>query len=146
MLSEKQYFIQACFSNNLQDFYTNYINEKKGRSQLFDTSNSGELIHKYWKPSNICCVSGAQLTERNIDIKISYWTPFIWKPIHKDLKQSAMKIEALSCQEIDMSCNDCAFLIRSEKHCSLLNKEVTIVPNTSHPQNINCFKHRTYAK
>lgn len=142
--TEKQLFIHACFADNLQDFYKEYIKQggKKGRAQLFDTDGNGKLIHKYWCPSNICCESKEILTPENIDIKISYWFPFIWKPIRSDLKIKAMKDEAFGCQMIDCSCNDCKHLNREKSLCNKFNKKIIINPNTCHPQNQNCFEHR----
>lgn len=140
-LSEKDYFIHACFVNDLQVFYKDWIEQKTGRIQFFDSMNN-ILIHKYWKPSNICCESGEILNKENIDVKISYWTPFIWKPIRKDLKQQAMKYEAFECQKIDASCNDCKYLDRMKSWCNNLEKEIIINENLCHVQNQQCFIHR----
>lgn len=69
-------------------------------------------------------------------------------------------------QKIDCNCNDCAFMVRdiekkkrwdnTELHsdqknashrinygsCTLLNKEVSFIPNTCQIETQNCFKHR----
>lgn len=140
-LTEKQYFILACLSNSIQDFYKEYVSLSKGSLQLFDCLSNEELSHKSWSPSNICCESGEMLTMENIDVKVGYWTPFLWKPIRKDLKKQAMKFEALECQKIDCSCNDCGHLNRSASWCNKLNKETKIHSNLCHPQNQECFKH-----
>ena len=71
------------------------------------------MIHKYWKPSNICCVSGELLNHENIDVKVGYWLPYLWKPVRKDLKS----------------------------WCNKYEKSIIITPNTCHPQNQNCFQH-----
>jgi hypothetical protein len=99
-LSEKQYFIHACFVHDLQQFYKQWIEQKKGRIQYFTTTPNGLLQHKYWQPSSTCCQSGQLLSPNNIDVKIGYWTPFTWKPILPQLKQQAMKDEAYQCQLI----------------------------------------------
>lgn len=142
--SERQFFLYACFVDDLQKFYRDWIEQgkKSGRIQFFDVAPNGTLTHKYWRPSNICCESGEVLTNDNIDIKVGYWTPNLWKPIRKDLRQEAIKFEALECQKIDVSCNDCKHLDRTNKHCNKLNKKVSIKPNACHPQNQNCFEHR----
>lgn len=139
--SEKQYFIHACLSDDLQVFYRNWIDQKKDRIQYF-TSLNGVLEHRYWIPSNICVESGEVLTADNIDVMVGYWTPNIWKPIRKDLKVASAKEEAFLCQKIDCSCNDCAFLDRKNKWCSKFDKETAIKPNLCHPENQDCFKHR----
>jgi hypothetical protein len=142
--SEKQFFIYACFVDNLQQFYKDWIEQgrKAGRIQFFDVLGNGMFFHKYWMPSNICCESGDILTTDNIDIKVGYWFPHLWKPIRKDLKQQAMKFEALECQKIDCSCNDCKYLDRVKSWCNKLDKKTNINGNFCHPQNINCFEHR----
>lgn len=137
-MTNRQIFIEACFSNDLNSFYKEMIESKYISIQNFNS----ELKHLYWNPSNICCESKEILNRENIDIKVGYWTPFVWKPIHKDLLLSSKRSEAFNCQCIDMSCNDCIYLDRGNSKCSLLNKNIKIVPNTCHPQNINCFKHR----
>ena len=81
--SEKQFFIYACFVEDLQQFYKDWVEQgrKVGRIQFFDIGSDGKLTHKHWKPSNICCESGEVLTKENIDVKVGYWLPFLWKPI-----------------------------------------------------------------
>ena len=142
--SEKQFFIYACFVDDLQQFYQDWVEQaRRGvRIQFFDIGVDGKLIHKYWLPSKICCETREELTIENIDIKVGYWLPFLWKPIRKDLKQQAMKHEALECQKIDCSCNDCKCLDRSKHWCNKLNKKISINENLCHPQNQNCFEHR----
>lgn len=103
---------------------------------------NNELVHLYWSPSNICCESKELLTRENIGIKTGYWTPFVWKPISKDLIVEAKKNEAFECQIVDCSCNDCKHLNRSESLCNKFNKTIAIIPNKSHPENLNCFEHR----
>ena len=141
MKKEREYFFDACFSEDLQQFYKDYVSEKKDRIQLFD-EYAGKLEHKYWKPSNICTESGDKLDRKTIDVKVSYWTPNLWKPIRKDLKAKAQKEEAYACQTIDCSCNDCAFLDRAKSFCTKKNKRTEIWSNTAQPQNLECFKHR----
>lgn len=143
-LSEKQYFIHACFVDDLQSFYKNWIDQgsKKGRAQFFYTLPNGKLIHRYWNPSSTCCETGQELTLENIDVKIGYWTPFVWKAVRKDLRIEAMKEEAFECQKIDCSCSDCKHLERSKKWCNKFDKETSINANLCHPQNQECFKHR----
>jgi hypothetical protein len=140
--SERQFFVYACFVPDLQQFYNDWIEQAKGRAQFFDVGSDGKLTHKYWQPSNICCESGEVLTNENIDVKIGYWVPYIWKPIRKDLKQKAMKFEAYECQKIDCSCNDCLHLERSKSWCNKFDKKTTINGNICHPQNQECFEHR----
>lgn len=142
--SEKQFFIYACFIDDLQTFYQDWVEQgrKAGRIQFFYIGSDGELTHKYWMPSKNCCESGEELTDENIDVKVGYWTPFLWKPIRTDLKQQAMKFEALECQKIDCSCNDCKHLDRAKGWCNKLDKKTIINENLCHPQNQNCFEHR----
>ena len=142
--SEKQFFIYACFVDDLQQFYNDWVEQgrKAGRIQFFDIDSDGKLTHKYWQPSNICCESGEVLTKENIDVKVGYWLPYLWKPIRKDLKQQAMKFEAFECQKIDCSCNDCKHLDRAKSWCNKLDKKTSINENLCHPQNQNCFEHR----
>jgi hypothetical protein len=141
-MKDRDLFIEACFAKDLQQFYQDMINSSKGKAQLFSNVN-GKLIHKQWNPSKICCESSQELTRDTIDIKIGYWTPFVWKPIRKDLKKEAMKREAYLCQKVDMSCNDCTNLKRENSWCNKLDKPVKVYPNTCHPQNIHCFEHRS---
>lgn len=140
--SEKQFFIHACFADDLQQFYVDWIKQSSGRAQFFDTGINGKLTHKYWRPSSICCESGDELFKETIDVKIGYWTPNLWKPVNKALKQEAMRYEALECQNIDCSCNDCKYLCRDKKWCDKLCKKIIIRSNTCHPENQGCFKHR----
>ena len=147
--SEKEYFIQACLSENLNEFYKQYINQDyKARHQHFekiDDNNINSIQHKYWVPSNICCSSGKILTVDTIDVRISYWYPFIWMPIHKNLKDLEKKQEAYECQKIDSSCNDCKFLDRKNDSClkkGTKNLNALLYGNTSSPNNRNCFVHR----
>jgi len=142
--SEKQFFIYACFVDDLQQFYQDWIEQgkKAGRIQFFDKGIDGKLTHKYWRPSNICCESGELLTKENIDVKVGYWTPNLWKPVRKDLKQEAMKFEALECQKIDCSCNDCKYLERTNSYCNKLDMQVIVNSNSCHAQNQGCFEHR----
>lgn len=141
--SEKQFFIYACFVDDLQAFYRDWVDQgrKAGRIQFFNIEMDGSLTHKYWMPSRICCESGETLTLENIDVKIGYWWPNIWKPIRKDLKQEAMKFEAFECQKIDSSCNNCKHLDRANKWCNKLQKNVAINENLCHPENQDCFEH-----
>lgn len=141
-LSEKQLFLHACFVDDLQEFYNNWIKQFKSKVQLFDIEKDNKITHKYWVPSNICCESGEVLTKENIDVKIGYWSPNIWKPIRKDLKQETMKFEAFECQKIDCSCNDCKHLDRQKSSCNKLDKTIVINANYCHIQNQNCFEHR----
>lgn len=138
----KTLFIEACFCKDLQSFYSGLLLNKPGWKQYFDVLPCGLLIHKFWQPSRICCESGEELTAENIDVKVGYWTPFVWKPIRKDLKHDAMKIEALECQKIDCSCNDCKHLDRAKSWCNKLEKKTDIIENMCHPQNQQCFEHR----
>ena len=140
-MKERDYFLQACFTDDLQQFYKDWINEKADRIQYFIESN-GLLEHRQWKPSKICRSLGEELTIDNIDIAVGYWTPFLWFPIRKDFKVQHQKNEAYECQKIDCSCNDCIFLNRDEKWCMQLEKEITIQSNLCHPQNQECFVHR----
>ena len=104
----KKHFIDACFADDLQKWYSDWIEEKKDRIQFFTTDDG--YRHRSWLPSDTCCYSGEKLTRDNIDVLVGYWTPFMWKPIRKDLRVQAQREEAYECQLIDCSCNDCAFL------------------------------------
>jgi hypothetical protein len=144
-LSEQKYFILACFADDLQEFYREWVNQKKDRIQFFEEFRLPVYEHKYWMPSKICCESGEVLTEDNISIKVGYWTPHLWKPINKDLLQEAKKLEAYECQKIDCSCSDCISFKREtgdKGECLKFNKKITAWPNTACPQNLRCFKHR----
>jgi hypothetical protein len=142
MYSEKDYFKQACFTDDLQKFYRSYINEKRDRIQFFIESIKGDLIHRYWKPSNICCYTGIELKDSDLGIHIGYWTPFQWKPIHKDLVIIASKEESFECQSIDCNCNDCIHLVRKDLMCDRFNKKVNPQPNICDIYNQKCFVHR----
>jgi hypothetical protein len=141
-MTEKQWFIEACFTDDLQGLYKRYISEVRGAEQFFNGTLIRELTHKYWLPGNICKYSGEKLTKDNIDIAIGYWTPFSWRPVLKRYKEIYLKNEYFACQCIDCSCNDCISLDRAKKLCTKYNKTVSIKPNTCQPQNINCFIHR----
>ena len=140
-MTDKQHFIEACLSDDLQKFYRQYINQKKSRAQQFFIYGD-TLIHRVWTPSKICAYSGEALDRENIDVAHSYWTPHTWRPVKKEYKKAHMKDDAYECQKIDCSCNDCMFLDRAESRCKKFNKQVSIQPNTSMPQNLDCFKHR----
>lgn len=142
--SERQFFIYACFVDDLQMFYRDWIEQgrKSGRMQFFNIDEEGILTHKYWSPSKICCETGEILTKENIGVKVLYWTPCLWKPIRKDLKQEVMRLEAFECQQIDCSCNDCKSLDRANRACLKFGKSVSINANFCHPQNQDCFVHR----
>src|SRR3990172_3889301 len=139
-MTEKESFIEACFSENIIKFYKENVDPQK-----LDFWDEEKITHKYWLPSKNCCQTGELLTKDNMDIKIGYWTPFIWKPVRKDLKKEVMKKEALLCQEIDCSCNDCLHFQRTNGKkgiCISKNIPVTAWVSTCHPQNQQCFKHR----
>ena len=142
--TERQYFIYACFVDDLQQFYNDWIEQgrNKGRPQFFETNAQRFLEHKYWNPRNICCHTGQTLTQETIDIKVGYWTPFLWKPIHKDFKLVATQQESFECQNIDCSCNDCFFLDRVKSWCNKFDRATKVEAALCHPQNRECFKHR----
>lgn len=143
-MTERDYFIEACFAPDLQVWYKEWIRQKPDRVQFF-FDGLDHYEHLYWSPSLICRSSGQILTRDNIDISKSYWTPFTWYPIHKESVSSHKKIEAYHRQVIDCSCNDCGHLQRQSGtvgKCLLFNKAVGIHPNTCCPQNIKCFIHR----
>ncbi|HMT02298.1 MAG TPA: hypothetical protein PKD00_03160 [Burkholderiales bacterium] len=138
--TDKQFFIYACFVDDLQSFYKDWIEQKRSRKQFFYEWEEGELEHLIWSPSKICSESREILTKENIDIRISYWSSY-WFPIHKDLKVEAAKQEAFECQKIDTSCNDCKFLDRPNSRCKRYNRQVQICPNTAQ-DHFHCFEHR----
>ena len=47
--TERQFFICACFVDDLQKFYTDWVEQgrKAGRIQYFDIGSDGKLTHKY---------------------------------------------------------------------------------------------------
>ncbi len=151
--NERQYFIYACFAPDLQEFYRQWVEQgwKQGRIQFFTEYIPGTLVHKYWSPDNICCETGETLTRDNMDIKVGYWTPMVWKPIRKDLLHQAKQFEAYQCQLIDKSCNDCLHLIREGEGrgnralfswCGKLDKKTEVHANTCQPEHTDCFTHR----
>lgn len=156
MKTDKQYFIEACFSDNLQDFYREYLRENIAKVNHFKLpcginvyqaiANKTILLeHWFWSPSNTCIKSGEKLTTENIDVHVGYWYP-LWKPIHKDYAKKYKEDEVYACQSIDMNCNDCINFKRIEGNhgeCTIKNNEKIITnPNACSPQNTNCFKHR----
>lgn len=128
-LSEKEYFILACFAEDLQEFYKEWIQQSPGRKQYFYME---VLKHKYWIPGNICSVSGVKLTKDNIDVKIGYWKPSLWKPVLDSLKKEAELEEAYECQKIDANCNDCKYFDRTRLTNNLIDCSTSIFPR------INC--------
>ncbi len=142
--TEQQFFKYACFVDDLQLFYRQWIDQKRDRMQFF-TERNGKLEHNYWIPSKICRESGEELSEENTTILIGYWFPFCWFPIRKDLLEVSKKFEQLECQKIDCSCNDCKFFERiKERNGNCIKKGIPIIaqPNTSCPNNLECFEHR----
>lgn len=139
--TDKQVFIEACLSENLQTYYAQYIAERPTREAAFSKEN-GVLVHKQWRPSPRCTVTGGRLTSTNIDVIAGYWTPHLWKPVRKDLRASAMKEEAYQCQLLDTSCNDCKHLVRADGKCGKFDTPVYLGVNESCPQNAKCFEHR----
>ena len=146
-MKEKDYFLDACFSDNLQEWYSNYIKEKPSRLQNFtviEEMKDDEIIttytHKYWMPSSFCRSTKEKLNRDDAVVTHGYWTPFCWFPIHKNLKREHELNEAYECQKIDQSCNDCAFFDRANSHCKKLNKPTQANPNicADNP----CFVHR----
>jgi len=142
--SDKQFFIYACLTWDLQKFYRDWIEQggKTGREQFFITNSLGELEHLYWRPSPICSVSGERLTKENIDVLPGYWTPNLWKPVRKDILAEAKRQEVIWCQNLDCSCSDCYFMHRAKIWCTKFNKKAKVEPNTANPENMNCFQHR----
>lgn len=143
MKNEKELFKQACFSNNLQDFYRECVNKKTiGIQNLYVYKEI--FNHRYWNVTRTCSFSFVELNEENFDFKISYWYPFIWTPVRKDLKEKSIKQIAYECQKIDKSCNDCANLDRQKDLCKIKNIKVNskLFSNTCMPNNENCFRHR----
>lgn len=143
--NEQQYFIIACHWADLQAFYQAWIAQKKDRIQLFYACAGGSLQHRYWCPEALCCHSRQPLTPANTAIKVGYWTPHIWRPVHRDLLAEAKLIEAGACQEIDCSCNDCKHFERQaglKGTCKKFGRPVTAHPNHCHPENLACFEHR----
>lgn len=142
--TDKQFFIYACFVDDIQQFYMDWIEQgaKTGRCQFFITNSKGELEHLYWEPNSICSISGDQLTKDNIDVLSGYWTPHLWKAVRKDLLAESKRKEIIWCQNIDCSCNDCIFLDRTKGWCTKFYKKANILPSTCNPNNIDCFQHR----
>ena len=136
---ERDYFLDACFSDNLQEWYSNYIQEKPSRVQQFIKVN-GRWEHRYWIPSNICRATKKKLDKSDAVVAHGYWTPNCWFPIHKDLKREYELSEAYECQKIDAACNDCGFFDRANSWCNKLNKPTHPAPNFC--QNNSCFVHR----
>jgi hypothetical protein len=154
-LNNKEYFLLACFAEDLQEFYKMYIAQKPSRIQNFQIINKDKgkpkLSHLLWSPSNECTYTKnilqtkEVLTKDTIDVQIGYWTP-VWLSVHKDFKQLSMDINAYECQKIDTSCNDCSFLNRKESWCTKFNRKTIIQANMCQPQNQDCFLHRKDSK
>jgi hypothetical protein len=156
-MTEKELFIEACFTSDLQNFYKNYILEKPSRLQEFvnssfiknqkineDVLSTFILVKWKWQPSNICRFTGTHLIKYETGITYSYWGG-IWYPCLNTQIKAQQKYEAYECQKIDCSCNDCLFLNRiniKKGKCIKLNKEVNIFPNTCQIENQECFVHR----
>jgi hypothetical protein len=145
--SKKQYFLHACFADDLQEYYKEYIAQKFNRKQEFNELPNGVLIHKDWCPSRICRHSKQTIESiDDLDVFVGYWTPHCWYPVKKEFRKIGMDLEAYECQLIDCSCNDCVFLDRANILCTKFNKPTFILPNHCHPQNQDCFKHRKASK
>ncbi len=144
--TEQQYFKYACFCDDLQLFYRQWIEQKQDRIQFFDISLDGKYKHRYWIPSKICSYSDELLNEENLVIKIGYWTPFCWTLVKNTLLNEAKTLETLFCQTVDCSCNDCKFFERKDQNNGLCNKKENIFvkayPNMAQPNNLECFEHR----
>lgn len=150
-LTEREYFIEACFCDDLQLFYSEYVKQKKDRIQVFSELSNGVLGHLYWIPRNICTGCEKELTRDNIDIIMGYWHPFSWRAVHKDCAKAAKDREVHWCQSIDADCNDCKHFERIKLigastpasylgNCKKFNKETIAYVNlcTRH----ECFEHR----
>lgn len=95
--------------------------------------------------TNTCGHCNTRIDEKDFDYYVGYWTPFMWKPVHKHCKQEASKDEAYECQKIDMNCNDCVFFTRLKGNNGLCTKKNTPIiahSNNCQPENTNCFVHR----
>lgn len=147
-MTEQEYFIEACFSDDLQEFYKNWIEEKSDRSQFF-YELVGNLVHKYWKPEPFCVSTKEKLTRDNIGIHVTYWNPNLWRPIRKDLAKEYRKQESYECQKIDSNCNDCGYLERigfgkgnNVQINRCLKKDIEVFPHPNTSANNDCFIHR----
>lgn len=149
-LSEREYFIEACFAEDLQSWYKEWVYQKKDRVQFFNFRLGSEGIyeHNSWCPSKVCCDSGKTLIKEDMDVKSGYWTPHLWKPIHKDLLKEAKAFEAMQCQIIDADCNDCKYFKRGKELGTGITEGLCLKFNypTKGYVNVcsgkNCFEHR----
>ena len=96
-----------------------------------------------------CRYCSSILTLEDATTTLSYWNQFVFF-CHKICKQSGERQEAIDCQTIDASCNDCKHFQRGkiiggipktfDGHCLKFDKPTVAYPHYWHGK--ECFEHR----
>lgn len=144
-----EFFMIACLSTqSLEELQEKY----KYRLSLPDKEK--------FRVSNKCRACQKLVNEHTIVVYVSYWTPHLWYPIHKECVEDYKKLETIWCQTIDADCNDCKFFERdkiqgdfkalfreifpsikgSKGYCSKRNG--TVIACANHCSRFPCFEHR----
>ncbi len=88
------------------------------------------------------------IDKNDFDYFAGYWTPFIWRPVHKECKEAYKSSEVLACQIIDADCNYCKNFDRIKSvgvgiflgTCKKFNTETRGYVDTCSMK--ECFEHR----
>jgi hypothetical protein len=117
----KELFKLCCFHNN----HKVYLDElKTGHNQQLNANI--DFVEKNTRITNICGWCNTKIKDGEFDYLASYWTPFIWKPVHASCKKEYKNTESLKCQTIDANCNDCLFFERGEIKSEFLEEHNTL--------------------
>lgn len=88
------------------------------------------------------------INDTEFDYFAGYWSPHLWRAVHKNCKREYQSYEIKECQTIDADCNDCKHFERLNAiatgvfigNCKKLNKETKAYVNVV--RDYECFEHR----
>ena len=143
-MNEKDIFKKACYSTDIQVLYKECLKRRWLSMQILE-EYGGVISHPLWRLSTKCHQCKEEIEEKDFAYFASYWTPHLWRPVHKECRNECKFNDAYECQKIDCSCNDCGHFDRISQQkgtCTKFDKKVTPWANTCCPQNLECFTHR----
>jgi hypothetical protein len=115
-------------------------NQQLKANSLFVESNT--------KISNLCNHCNSAIDKDDFIYYAGYWTPHLWKPVHKHCFKEAKELETIACQEIDADCNDCKYFQREKEISKGISIGVCSKFNNKQKSHVNtftgkkCFEHR----
>lgn len=145
-MNRSQIYKSACLSKRTPTVFLRALRiaNRRNRQMVSDIN----FVMENSVLSGVCSYSGSVLNEDTFDFVASYWTPFLWRPVHKNFKREYRNNESVECQTVDANCNDCKHFTRRNElakglyggTCAKLNKDVKASVNTFAGN--ECFEHR----